>query len=90
MCRLIRQSRLDKSAGFGEEGFRISRVLRSREATSKTRRSRHILQKSEAILQNVRRYAMFLRPKGVKIWEKEKEYPLKIFYTLFLESHIGC
>ncbi len=39
---------------------------------------------------NVRRYAMFLRPKGVKIWEKEKEYPLKILYTLFLEPHIGC
>jgi hypothetical protein len=31
---------------------------------------------------------MFLRPKGVKICVKGKEYPLKILYTLFLEPHI--
>ncbi len=51
--------RSDTDAVGGRGGFRISRVLRSREATSKTRRSRHILQNCEAILQNVRVYVMF-------------------------------
>ena len=90
MCRLIRQSRLDKSAGFGEEGFRISRVLRSREATSKTRRSRHILQKSEAILQNVRDIRSFSGTKWKKNLGEGRAEPRTVYPLLYAPSETKC